>query len=74
MATVLSVETVRATSKRVTWQWVDAFGTVYGPQVNHIPVGDDAQAFANAKEAEQLAAIAQAELDANMNEIAGNGA
>ena len=70
MATVLSTETVRASSQRVTWQWVDAFGTVYGPHVDHIPVGASAQDFANAREVSDLASLAQAEIDANMGEIA----
>ena len=70
MATVLSVTTVRNACQRVTWQWVDAFGTIYGPQVDHIAEGLDAQDFADAREVSDLASLAEAELHANIGEIA----
>jgi hypothetical protein len=71
MATILSTQTVRASTQRVVWQWVDSFGKVYGLHVNHIPVGADPQAFADAAEAADLASLTAAEIAANLDEVAG---
>lgn len=69
MASILSQEIVRGGRIRVVWQWTDVNGKVFGPNVSHIPAGSDVQAFANAAEAENLAALAAAEADANLNDI-----
>lgn len=68
-ATVISVETVRASCLRITWQWVDVDGVVYGPQVSHVPLGTDAQAYADTQEISAMAALAAAEINANLEEI-----
>ena len=71
MATVLSVETVRASCLRITWQWVDGDGIIYGPNVSHAPLGTNTQAYADAREQDDIAALAQSEINANLEEIAG---
>ena len=58
MATIISTETVRAGSQRVTWQWKDGNGLVHGPNVSHIPEDADAQSWADAAEQADIAAIA----------------
>lgn len=71
MATVLSVETVRASNLRITWQWVDSDGIIHGPSVSHAPLGTVAQAYADAREQDDIAALAQSEINANLEELAG---
>lgn len=71
MATVISVEAVRASSLRVTWQWVDVGGLVHGPNVTHIAVGSDAQAWADAAEAADIVSQTELEIAQNLEEIAG---
>ena len=70
MATVISVETVRASCLRITWQWVDGDGLVHGPFVAHQPLGTVAQTFADAQEQSDIAGLAASEIAANLEEIA----
>ena len=71
MATVLSVETVRASCLRITWQWTDGGGIVHGPNVTHTPLGTNVQAFVDALEQDDIASLVAAEIAANLEEIAG---
>ena len=71
MATVISNVEKSATRREVVWSWTDALGRTHGPHVNHCAAGSDVAAFVAQLEQRDLDAMIEAEMQANLEEVAG---